>query len=117
MLMLNNIRPTRRTSRLSKLTNCFKLSCEKDSDITVIRMPRSEYWKYFARDKKNFYVGTEPERLWTVDKLEEEFGIYQDLRPSFWRMVESEGRVFKKDVEDWGEKEGLRSSHDGVYFD
>ncbi|KAH6711817.1 hypothetical protein BKA61DRAFT_578247 [Leptodontidium sp. MPI-SDFR-AT-0119] len=81
------------------------------SDITVIRMPRSEYLRYFARDKNNKYIGTEPERRWTEQDLEEEFGVYQDLPPPHWEMKESDGRVFMEESHVWGEKEEFRSSH------
>ena len=77
-------------------------------------MPRSEYRKHFARDKNNFYVGTEPERMWTAEELDEEFGMYQDSPPPLWSMVESDGRVFMEDVDGWSEKEGMRSSHSSL---
>ncbi|KAH7389145.1 hypothetical protein BKA64DRAFT_130836 [Cadophora sp. MPI-SDFR-AT-0126] len=103
-------RAARRSNRLSSLINGFK-SSSKNSNIKVMRMPRSDYLKYFARDKNNLYVGSEPERMWTVEELDEEFGMYQDLPPPLWSMVESEGRIFLEDVGGWGEKEGLRSSY------
>lgn len=46
---------------------------------TAIKLPRKDYKKYFARDKEGKYVGTEPEREWTSEELEEQFGIYQDM--------------------------------------
>lgn len=104
-------RPTRRTSKLSSLVRGLRSSNPKNSNIKVVRVPRSEYRKHFARDKNNIYVGTEPERMWTIEELDEEFGMYQDLPPPLWSMVESDGRIFMEDVDGLGEKEGMRSSH------
>lgn len=42
----------------------------------AVWMPRREYKKYFARDKNGNYVGTEPQRQWTEDELQEQFGQY-----------------------------------------
>ncbi|PVH77406.1 hypothetical protein DL98DRAFT_517376 [Cadophora sp. DSE1049] len=111
---MSTSRPPRRTSRLSSLIEGFQTSRAKSSNIKVVRMPRADYLKYFARDKNNFYVGSEPERMWTAEELDEEFGMYQDLPPPLWSMVESDGRVFMEDVGGWGEKEGLRYSHSSL---
>jgi len=35
---------------------------EGESHLRVAYMPRREYLKYFARDAKRNYIGTEPER-------------------------------------------------------
>merc|ERR1739842_241870 len=55
------VRPTRRSffRRLSKV-------------------PRREHQRYFARDYKGNYIGTEPERLWNEAEVEAMFGQYQD---------------------------------------
>ncbi|WPG98163.1 Hypothetical protein R9X50_00094900 [Acrodontium crateriforme] len=45
----------------------------------ALKMPRSEYKRFFARDKDRNYVGTEPEREWDENDLMREFGVYQDL--------------------------------------
>ena len=42
-------------------------------------MPRRDYKRYFARDKDGNYVGTEPEREWSEQDLERQFGVYQDM--------------------------------------
>jgi hypothetical protein len=42
-------------------------------------MPRGEYLKYFAR-ADGVYSGTEPERQWTEEELEEKYGKYKNLR-------------------------------------
>lgn len=42
-------------------------------------MPRRDYKKFFAKDRDGRYVGTEPEREWTREDLEREFGCYQDM--------------------------------------
>jgi hypothetical protein len=40
-------------------------------------MPRRKDLKYFARDEKKNYVGSEPERTWTDEQLDGMFGQYQ----------------------------------------
>lgn len=47
------------------------------STSKVVFMPRREYKKYFAKDKEGQYIGTEPQREWTEEELEDEFGQYQ----------------------------------------
>jgi hypothetical protein len=42
-------------------------------------MPRREYKRFFAKDKDGNYIGTEPQREWTEEELEEEFGQYRKL--------------------------------------
>lgn len=57
----------------------------------MIRMPRGDYIKFFARNEVDEYVGTEPERAWSDDDLEEVFGRYRDFRPTRWVMKSEEG--------------------------
>jgi hypothetical protein len=40
-------------------------------------MPRREYQKFFARDLKGEYIGTEPHRQWKEEELEEMYGKYK----------------------------------------
>jgi hypothetical protein len=47
----------------------------------VVYMPRRDYLKYFARGLKGEYTGTEPERKWTEEELDEQFAQYQPTRP------------------------------------
>lgn len=54
-------------------------------------MPRNAYFKHFARNEADEYVGTEPERLWNDDDLEEEFGRYRDLKPTKWVIRSEDG--------------------------
>lgn len=50
----------------------------KEKGLTkVIYMPRREYLKFFAKDLKGEYVGSEPFRLWSEGELEREFGRYK----------------------------------------
>jgi len=49
--------------------------------LKIVLMPRSEYTKYFARDKSGAYVGTEEERSWTEEELEERYGAYKSVLP------------------------------------
>jgi len=61
------------------------------SDVRVVRMPRGEYLKHFARDRYNVYIGTEKERIWTDEELELRFGRYRstdELRLAAGRQEE-----------------------------
>jgi len=61
-----------------------KLKLDKggpDPTTKVIFAPRGEYLKYFARDSNGVYIGTEPQRRWTEQELEEGYSKYKkDLR-------------------------------------
>ena len=46
------------------------------STTRTVWMPRRDYKKYFAKDKDGKYIGTEPQRGWTDDELEDMFGQY-----------------------------------------
>lgn len=46
---------------------------------TAMKMPRKDYKKHFARDRDGNYAGTEPEREWTQEQLDADFGPYQDM--------------------------------------
>ncbi|ELR10554.1 hypothetical protein VC83_00203 [Pseudogymnoascus destructans] len=55
-----------------------KFKKDKEPSTTkAVRMPRCEYKKFFAKDKDGNYIGTEAEREWMEEKLEDEFGQYQ----------------------------------------
>lgn len=45
--------------------------------VKVVYMPRREYLKFFARGLKGEYVGSEAERRWTEEELEEAFGEFR----------------------------------------
>jgi hypothetical protein len=49
-------------------------------------MPRRDYIKHFARNEVDEYVGTEQEKTWSDEDLEEAFGRYRDFRPTRWVM-------------------------------
>jgi hypothetical protein len=53
-----------------------KFKKAKDPTTRTVWMPRREYKKYFARDKDGNYIGTEPQREWTEEELQDEFGQY-----------------------------------------
>jgi hypothetical protein len=61
--------------RKKSFINKFKKE-KKPSTTKTVWMPRREYKKYFARDKDGKYVGTEPQRVWTEEELQNEFGQY-----------------------------------------
>ena len=48
--------------------------------LKVVFMPRREYQKFFARDLKGAYIGTEPFRRWSEDELEELYGRYKPAK-------------------------------------
>jgi hypothetical protein len=48
-----------------------------DSDMKVVFMPRRDYLKHFAKDNDGRYIGTEPQKQWTLEELEDRFGIYK----------------------------------------
>lgn len=50
---------------------------QKKGVTKVVYMPRREYLKYFAKDEKGEYIGTEPYKRWTEEELEAEFGKYK----------------------------------------
>ncbi|KAG4429478.1 hypothetical protein IFR05_015041 [Cadophora sp. M221] len=103
-------RSSRSKKTRSGLAGLLERNHGSTSDIKVIRMPRSEYLRSFARDKNNEYVGTDPERRWTEQDLEEEFGVYQGLPPALWEVKELDGRVFMEESRVWGDKEEFKSS-------
>ena len=47
-------------------------------------MPRSSYLQHFARNEADEYVGTEPEKIWDDERLEEAFGRYRGFKPTRW---------------------------------
>jgi hypothetical protein len=52
---------------------------KKDKELSTTKtvwMPRGEYTKYFAKDKDGKYKGTEPQREWTEEELDDMFGQY-----------------------------------------
>lgn len=57
-------------------------------------MPRRDYTKYFARNEADEYFGTEPEKTWSDEDLEEAFGRYRDFQPTKWvrKSGDKEGR-------------------------
>lgn len=57
-----------------------RLSSPQDQNTyTALKMPRRDYKKWFVRDREGNYAGSEPEREWTRDDLDEEFGKYQSM--------------------------------------
>jgi hypothetical protein len=49
--------------------------------MKVVYMPRRDYLKWFARDLKGDYIGSDPFRQWSEEELEREFGQYQPPPP------------------------------------
>ncbi|TKA63882.1 hypothetical protein B0A55_10146 [Friedmanniomyces simplex] len=69
-------RPPKRTF-LHRLSTRF-LAASDANDHKVIRMPRGDYRRHFARDAERRYAGTEPEREWSAEDLRRGFGQYQE---------------------------------------
>jgi hypothetical protein len=61
---------------LSKFKGGEKKKDEEKGIVKVVYMPRREYLKYFARDLKGDYIGSEPYRRWTEEELVETFKQY-----------------------------------------
>jgi hypothetical protein len=59
-----------------KKPKLFKKKQKEPITSKTVWMPRRDYKKYFARDKDGNYIGTEPQREWTEEELEDEFGQY-----------------------------------------
>jgi len=70
------VRPTRR-SFFRRLTTRWQSSASGEG-VQLVKVPRREHRRYFARDYKGNYIGTEPERLWNEEEVEAMFGQYQD---------------------------------------
>ncbi|KAG4441963.1 hypothetical protein IFR05_002582 [Cadophora sp. M221] len=69
-------KPEKKGGLLSKLKGSKKDE-QKDKIMKVVYMPRREYQKWFARDEKGNYVGSEEHRRWTEEELEAEFAKYK----------------------------------------
>lgn len=73
--------PKKRRHSLAKVFKGEKKVVEEDGKgkgITkVVFMPRREYLKWFAKDEKGEYIGSEPRKEWTEEELEEVFGQYR----------------------------------------
>jgi hypothetical protein len=68
--------PPKKKSIFDKLRR--KPTIDSEKGITkVVYMPRREYMKFFARDLKGEYVGTEPFRRWSEGELDEVFKGFQ----------------------------------------
>lgn len=52
-------------------------SAKSDRMIKVVFMPRAEYLKRFAKDYEGRYIGTEPQKEWTAEELDEKYGKYK----------------------------------------
>lgn len=69
----------RRKSFMAKLKGDKKEKREESGKglVKVVYMPRREYTKFFARDLKGEYIGSEPYRQWTEGELEAAFKQYK----------------------------------------
>ncbi|CZT00414.1 uncharacterized protein RAG0_08447 [Rhynchosporium agropyri] len=91
------------------LLNKFKSKKDETKDgklLKVVYMPRRDYQKWFARDVKGIYVGSEEHRRWTEEELEETFGKYKpDTKEKKTGLFSGTGGEFDTmldcDVEVW----------------
>lgn len=60
-------------------------------DFKVIRLPRSEYLKNFARDNNNNYIGTEAEKVWSEEDLDAVYGKYWEWERTKWVLRHEAG--------------------------
>jgi hypothetical protein len=56
-------------------------------------MPRSECERFFARDKTGCYIGTEEQRTWTEQELEDRYGKYKAALPAAPMKYQSPEKV------------------------
>lgn len=67
---------TTRPRRQSLVNKLFKGDNESIRNTKAVWMPRRDYLRWFARDIHGNYVGSEPERAWTEEELDEAFRRY-----------------------------------------
>ncbi|KAN0110238.1 hypothetical protein V8E51_006625 [Hyaloscypha variabilis] len=66
---------------LGKLKGAKKEEAKSEKGVLkVVFMPRREYQKFFARDLKGNYIGSEPFRRWTEEELQELYGRYKPAK-------------------------------------
>ena len=62
----------------------------------IVLMPRSECERFFATDENGSYIGTEDQRTWTEQELEDRYGKYKTALPSaplkYERQEDNAGR-------------------------
>jgi hypothetical protein len=75
------VEPKKKKGFLGKLKGAKKEETKNENGVLrVVFMPRREYQKYFARDEKGEYIGTEPYRQWTEEELEQKYGKYKPVK-------------------------------------
>lgn len=70
------IASTTRPRKQSLVNKIFKGDNDSLRNTKAVWMPRRDYVKWFARDKDGNYIGTESERAWTEEELDEAFRRY-----------------------------------------
>ena len=60
-------------------------------------MPRRDYLKHFARNGDGDYIGTERERRWSEQELENAFGAYRLRQPRKWVLCNENGQRFMEE--------------------
>jgi hypothetical protein len=77
----NNVVEPKKKGLLGKLKGKKEDLVKSEKGVLkVVFMPRREYQKFFARDLKGNYIGTEPFRRWTEEELEELYGRYKPAK-------------------------------------
>jgi hypothetical protein len=77
--VVSDVGPNRRRKSIISRLKTGSSSKVDDRITKVIFMPRGDYLKYFAKDNFGNYIGTEPEREWTEEEVEEGFRQYKKL--------------------------------------
>ncbi|KAH8590978.1 hypothetical protein B0O99DRAFT_691039 [Bisporella sp. PMI_857] len=89
-----------RTSMIRRMKKLGMPGSRSKPCFTCVYMPRSEYLSRFAHDSDGRYIGTAPERSWTREELDEEFGQYRDAPVRRWVKRQEGDRVYMAIEED-----------------
>lgn len=54
--------------------------------------------KYFARDRYGNYIGTERERRWSEEELDDSFGTYHRQHPRKWVLRNENDQEFMEEA-------------------
>jgi hypothetical protein len=73
----NKVEGSKKKGLLGKLKGKKEKDVSEKGILKVVFMPRREYQKFFARDLKGNYIGSEPFRRWKEEELDELYGKYR----------------------------------------
>jgi hypothetical protein len=86
---------TRLTTRRGRksLPSRLKANTAPKTKLKIVLMPRSECERLFARNEKGSYIGTEEERTWTEQELEDRYGKCKAALPAASMRYQSPEKV------------------------